>query len=171
MKKKVCIIFAGAVGSSKTPISNYLSIKLNLPIFNNDAIRSEVIEDLGFFDSNEHIKRRNSRLEEIIKVWNTFICDVSVDREWLGLKEKLVSYDYDFFIISLNLSKDLLSKLYKAKEYFNSLSRIDEIIEDHNNFLAKYSDDIKLNITDNDFINRIQISYQEVGKYLEKTLF
>jgi uncharacterized membrane protein YcgQ (UPF0703/DUF1980 family) len=89
----------------------------------------------------------------------------------LGLKEKLVSYDYDFFIISLNLSKDLLSKLYKAKEYFNSLSRIDEIIEDHNNFLAKYSDDIKLNITDNDFINRIQISYQEVGKYLEKTLF
>jgi adenylylsulfate kinase-like enzyme len=68
MKKKVCIIFAGAVGSSKTPISNYLSIKLNLPIFNNDAIRSEVIEDLGFFDSNEHIKRRNSRLEEIIKV-------------------------------------------------------------------------------------------------------
>ncbi len=43
--KKV-ILFAGAVGSGKTPISNYLSYKLNLPIYNNDAIRSEVIEDL-----------------------------------------------------------------------------------------------------------------------------
>lgn len=167
-RKKVCIIFAWAVGSSKTPISNYLSIKLNLPVFNNDAIRSEVIEDLGFFDSNEHIKRRNLRLEEIIKVWNTFICDVSVDREWTRLKEILVSYDYDFFIISLNLSKDLLIKLYKAKEYFNSLSRIDELIEDHNNFLAQYSGDIKINITDNDFTDRIQISYQAVSKYLEE---
>lgn len=61
--KKICITFAGAVGSSKTPISNYLSTKLNLPIFNNDAIRSEVIEDLGIFDSEEHLKRRNARLE------------------------------------------------------------------------------------------------------------
>ncbi len=165
---KLHFISEFAVGSSKTPISNYLSIKLNLPVFNNDAIRSEVIEDLGFFDSNEHIKRRNLRLEEIIKIWNTFICDVSVDREWKKLKEILVSYDYDFFIISLNLSKDLLINLYKAKEYFNSLNKIDKIIEDHNTFLAKYLDDIKLNIIDNNFINRIQISYQAVSKYLEE---
>jgi cytidylate kinase len=51
--KKICITFAGAVGSSKTPISNYLSSRLNLPIFNNDTIRSEVIEDLGVFDNKE----------------------------------------------------------------------------------------------------------------------
>ena len=43
--QKICITFAGCVGSSKTPISNYLSTKLNLPIFNNDAIRSEIIEN------------------------------------------------------------------------------------------------------------------------------
>ena len=39
--KKFCITFAGAVGGSKTPIANFLSTKLNLPVFNNDAIRSQ----------------------------------------------------------------------------------------------------------------------------------
>jgi len=29
--KKICITFADTVGCSKTPISNYLSTKLNLP--------------------------------------------------------------------------------------------------------------------------------------------
>jgi len=42
-KEKFVILFAGAVGSSKSPIANYLSPKLNIPIFNNDAIRFEVI--------------------------------------------------------------------------------------------------------------------------------
>lgn len=166
--KKVCITFAGAVGSSKTPISNYLSIKLLLPIFNNDAIRSEVIEDIGVFDAEEHLKRRNSRLEEIIKNGNSFICDVSIDREWEKFKEKLISSNYDFFIISIDLSKDLLTKLYKAKKYLESLDCIDELIQDHDNFLNKYSDDVNLHITDKDFINRIQISYNEVKKYLEQ---
>jgi len=44
-ENKFCLTFAGAAGSSKTPISNYLSTKLLLPVFNNDAIRTEVIED------------------------------------------------------------------------------------------------------------------------------
>ena len=132
--KKICITFAGAVGSSKTPISNYLSTKLNLPIFNNDAIRSEVIEDLGILNNEEHIKRRNSRLEETIKDGISFICDVSIDREWGGFKEILVSANYNFFIISLDLSKKMLIKLYKAKKYLDSLKRIDRIIEDHNVF-------------------------------------
>jgi len=83
-----------------------------LPIFNNDAIRSEVIEDLGVFDTEEHLKRRNLRLEEIISDGNSFICDVSIDREWKEFKEKLISSNYTFFIISLDLSKKLLIKLY-----------------------------------------------------------
>jgi hypothetical protein len=32
---KICVTFAGAVGSSKTPITNYISTKINSPIFNN----------------------------------------------------------------------------------------------------------------------------------------
>ena len=166
--KKICITFAGAVGSSKTPISNYLSTKLNLPIFNNDAIRSEVIEDLGIFDNEEYLKRRNARLEEIIINGNSFIYDVSVDREWVKFKKKLISSNYSFSIISLDLSKRLLTKLYQAKNYLESLDRIDELIQDHNNFLDKYSKDINLHITDRGFIDRIQISYDKIKEYLEQ---
>lgn len=164
--KKFCITFAGAVGSSKTPISNYLSTKLNLPIFNNDAIRSEVIEDFGFFNNEEYLKRRNSRLGEILIAGNSFICDVSVDREWEGFKEKLIAFNYDFFIISLDLSKELLIKLYQAKNYLESLERIDELIEAHNKFLNEYSVDVNLHITDAEFLNRMQFSYDEIKKYL-----
>ncbi len=160
--KKVCITFAGVVGSSKTPISNYLSTKLNLPVFNNDAIRTEIIEDLWYFDIDEHIKRRNIRLEEIINIGESFICDVSIDREWDKFKDKLLSNNYDFFIISLNLSKKLLIKLYKSKEYFESLDRIDELINDHNVFLDNYSKDITLNITDKDFLDRLKIAYLKI---------
>ena len=165
--KKICITFAGAVGSSKTPIANYLSTKLSLPVFNNDAIRSEIIEDLGVFNDNEHAKRRNARLGEIIKNGHFFICDASIDREWTDFKEQLISHGYDFFINSIDLSKNLLTKFYKAKKYLESLERIDELIQDHDNFLSQYSDDINIHITDKNFINRMQIAYDEVSKYLE----
>lgn len=65
--KHLCITFAGAIGSSKSPIANYLSISLGLPIFNNDSIRSEVTEDLGILDSKEYLKRRNKRFQELLK--------------------------------------------------------------------------------------------------------
>jgi adenylylsulfate kinase-like enzyme len=109
--KKYCLTFAGAVGSSKTPIANFLSTKLNLPIFSNDAIRSEVIEDLGKLDQEGYIKRRNDRLTAIAKSGMAFIYDASVDREWMDLKMHLVDYGYDWYIISLDLSKKLLKRL------------------------------------------------------------
>lgn len=40
--KKFCVTFAGAVGSSKTPVTHYLSCAFCLPILSNDAIRTEV---------------------------------------------------------------------------------------------------------------------------------
>jgi hypothetical protein len=118
--------------------------------------------------NEEHLKRRNSRLEEVINDGNSFICDVSIDREWERFKEKLISSNYSFFIISLDLSKKFLTKLYLSKKYLESLDRIDELIQDHDNFLSKYSDDVNLHIADKDFINRIQISYNGVKKYLEQ---
>lgn len=86
INKPLCIAFAGVVGSSKTPIANYLSCKLNLPVFNNDAIRSGVIEDLGMLDTKVYEKRRDERLKEIIKNKISFICDASIDRSFRSWK-------------------------------------------------------------------------------------
>ncbi len=164
---KICITFAGAVGSSKTPITNYLSTKLNLPVFNNDAIRSEVTEDLGIFDSNEHVKRRNERLKEIMENGVSFICDLSVDREWEEFKKQLTLNEYRYFIISIDLSKEFLTRLYKSKDYLESLKIIDKIINDHDIFLNTYNNDIALHISDDDFKVRCKISYQETKKWIK----
>ncbi|NCA93922.1 MAG: hypothetical protein GX765_01310 [Candidatus Moranbacteria bacterium] len=164
---KICITFAGAIGSSKTPITNFLSTKLNLPVFNNDAIRSEVTEDLGEFDPDEHLKRRNERLMNILEDGTSFICDLSVDREWKDFKKQLSQKGYHVFIISLDLSKDFLVRLYKSKGYFESLKRIDETINDHNIFLDNHKDDILLHILDKNFERRCQISYEEINRWIK----
>ncbi|MFA6424348.1 MAG: hypothetical protein WCV83_03515 [Candidatus Magasanikbacteria bacterium] len=166
MSKRICITFAGAIGSSKTPIANYLSVKLNLPVFNNDAVRTEVTEDLGKFDSVEHIKRRNKRLKEITKSGISFICDLSVDREWKMLKKLLVKNKYRWFIISLDLSKQFLIKLYKVKGYSNSLNVLDKFWNDHDNFIKNNGNEIGLHISDVDFKNRCETSFKKVRKYL-----
>ena len=165
--KKFCITFAGAVGSSKTPISNFLSAKINLPVFNNDTIRTEVIEDLGIFNSDEYIKRRDVRLKDILESGTSFICDASIDREWKEFKKFLTTKDYQYFIISLDLSKDLLIRLYNTKEYYESLERIDELINDHNVFLSKSAGDIGLHVSDDDFKNRCQVSYDKTVEWIK----
>ena len=168
--KKFCITFAGAVGSSKTPISNFLSTKINLPVFNNDAIRTEVIEDLGMFSSDEYTKRRNVRLKDILESGISFICDASIDREWKEFKKFLTAEDYHYFIISLDLSKDLLTQLYETKKYYESLERIDKLMNDHNLFLSENADDIGLHILDHNFKNRCQISYDKTVEWQSKLL-
>lgn len=165
--KKLCITFAGAVGSSKTPISNYISTKTNLPIFNNDAIRSEVIEDLGYLDNEEQLKRRKNRLNDILKSGVSFITDASIDRNWEKFKEQLKNNNYQRFIISMNLSKKLLTKLYKAKKYTESLAYIDKLLEDHKKFLEKYSKDVGINIDDKKFPNRLEEVFQAVKSWLK----
>ncbi len=163
---KICITFAGAVGCSKTPITNYLSTKLNLPVFNNDAVRSEVIEDLGKFDAEEHLERRNKRIKDIMESGVSFICDVSVDREWKTFKKQLTINGYQFFIISIDLSKDFLTQLYKTKGYFEFLEQIDELVSDHEKFLEESKSDIGFHIKEDDFIKRCQISYEKSKQWL-----
>ncbi|MCC6563838.1 hypothetical protein IT087_03015, partial [Candidatus Uhrbacteria bacterium] len=62
--KPYCISFAGAIGSSKTPIAHYLSLKLGLPIHNNDVVRTEVKEEFGELREGEYEKRRDQRIGE-----------------------------------------------------------------------------------------------------------
>lgn len=166
---KICITFAGAVGSSKTPIANYLSTKLQLPIFSNDAVRSETIEDFGSLDQTEYIKRRNQRLTEIAKNKVSFIYDASVDREWSRLKERLEAGGYKWFIISIDLSRNFLEKLYQRKKYLEPLKQIDKLINDHDVFLEKYGNDVAMHITEKDFDKRLKISYQKALHWIKKT--
>jgi len=163
-KKPLCITFSGAIGSSKTPIANYLSGKLNLPVFNNDALRSEIIGDLGFLDEKVHGELKERRIKEILEKRISFICDASVDRQWETLKSWLQKYDYDFFIISLDLSKDFLIKLHKNKGKYESLLRLDKFMADHNLFIDKHADEISLHINDSNFKDRLSLAYKAVSE-------
>jgi hypothetical protein len=166
-KKRFFITFAGVIGSSKTPIAHYLSIKLNLPIFNNDAIRSEVKGDIGFLDEEEYLRRRDIRLKEIFHNGIPFIYDASMDRSWKGKKEVIIQTQYEPYIISLDFSKELLLQLYQQTKYYEAMPLLDTFMKDHNNFLDQYANDINLHITDKDFKDRLNIAYSNVKKYLE----
>lgn len=167
-KKKVCITFAGTVGSSKSPITNYISTKLDFPVFNNDIIRTEVQEDVGSLVEREYLKRRDERLTAILQSGISFIYDASVDRAWPQFRNALVQNDYVWFIISLDLSKELLLKLYEVKGYDNSKPRLDQLLLEHQNFLDAYSDDIGVRITDEQFADRLAHAYLAADKWLSK---
>jgi len=167
---KICILFAGVVGCSKTPISNFLSTRFNLPVLNNDAIRTEVLEDFYLFNQDEYTKRRNERIQYIIENNISFIYDASVDREWKMAEELFGKYGYKFFIISINLSRDFIIKLYKTKNYTESIEKLDQLILEHNVFLNNYKEDVGLNIFDDNFNNRLQLSFEAIKNWIDKNI-
>ncbi len=167
IKKPICITFAGCIGSSKTPIANFLSCKFSLPVFNNDAIRTEVIEDLGFLDNDVYIKKRNELINDILKNKTSFICDASQDRDWLIFKKELLKHEYSWFIISLNLSKEKLEELYKRKDYNESLSRLDQLFYEHDKFIKENKEDIGMIIDDSNFNDRLELAYLAIKSYLK----
>jgi len=166
--EKIVITYAWAIGCWKSPITNYISTKLWLPSFNTDAIRSEIYEDYLKFDENEAQRIIKKRYSSIIKEWKSFIFDASVDRKWRSLKEDLIKNWYKYFIISIDLDKETLLKFYKAKSYFESIKRIDNVYEDHQNFLKEYSSDINLHINENNYKKRLDIAYKAVSQRMKK---
>lgn len=161
------VAFAGPPGSSKTPIANYLSEKFYLPIFNNDSIRTEVTEDLLKFDEEEFRKRSLNRLTTLFKKGNSFILDLSIDREWKNYQDQLIKSDYKIFTISMDLSRDFLIKLYQAKNYSESLKNINKLINDHQQYLSEYSSIVNLSINDQNFINRLKLSEEHLSHWLK----
>jgi hypothetical protein len=165
-RNKYIIAFAGAVGSSKTPISSYLSWKLGLPVFNTDAIRSEVIEDLGELDRDEVMERVGQRLRELVKSEKSFILDASIDRKWGEYEAEFMKSGYEMFLVSMDLSKEKLIELYKAKEYGESLLRVDQLVLDHEEFLKNYGKIVNLRITDETFGDRLEIVEERVVEWV-----
>lgn len=164
---KYIVTFAGPPGSSKTPIANYLSEKFNLPIFNNDSIRTEVTEDLFKFNEEEFRKRSFSRLTSLFKEGNSFILDLSIDREWKNYQNELIKSNYKIFTISMDLSREFLVKLYQAKNYTESLKNIDKFILDHQQYLSLYSSMPNLSINDKNFLDRLILSEQSLTSWLK----
>jgi hypothetical protein len=164
---KYIVAFAGPVGSSKTPIALYLSSKFGLPIFNNDAVRTEVIEDLLMVDEEEFTKRRDRRLQDMLKSGQSFILDASGDRQTEEYERNVLKLGYRYFLISLDLGREFLVKLYKAKGYKESLNKVDQYISDHNYFLSKFNDRVSLHITEKEFPDRLTICENALKKWLE----
>lgn len=164
--KKFVITFAGPIGSSKTPVTYYLSQRLSLPIINNDSIRTEVTEDLTTFSEEEFRNRVKARLGYLFESGKSFIYDASMDRKWEKVKEALVENGYEWFLISMDFEKGFLSEIYKAKGYEDSLKMIDENCLEHEKFLEEFSKDIGLHLKQEDFKDRLEISYNAVKNWL-----
>jgi len=163
---KKIILFAGAVGCSKTPTAFYLSQQLNLPIFSNDVIRTEVMEDLGFLDEVEYVKRRNERFLDLVLRGISFVNDPSIDRQYQDTFEILEKYGYEFFVVSFDLSKEFLRELYKIKKYEESLANLDQLFLDHENFLKINQDLVGVRINDESFPNRLELVLEGVENLL-----
>lgn len=166
--RKFCVTFAGAVGSSKTPIAHYLSCKFSLPILSNDVIRTEVIEDLGFLNQEEYERRRDFLLREMMQGGLAFIYDASVDREWEGAEKQLKEFNYRWFIVSLDLSGSFLEKLCAIKGYHETANRIGRLVEEHIAFLEKCGDEVTVSISDETFKDRMELCHRGLERWLIK---
>lgn len=162
---KYCIAFAGVPGSSKTPIAHHLGWNLNLPLFNNDILRTEVVEDCGYLDQPIYEQRRDERLRQILSIGRPFIYDASVDRQWGARGHDILEAGFDVFIISMELSKDFLVKLYQDKGY-TQVDQLDERIAEHEHFIKEYGHLISLQIIDADFPQRLGTALSAVRDWL-----
>lgn len=173
MEKPYAVVFAGVPGTSKTPISHHLSCEFGLPILSADQIRYEVREDLRLDDINrpggvkEFEKRLGSRFKKILDSKTSVIIDGSIDRRWPERKPKLVDAGYDWYMISMEMSKSFLLKLYAdtgrswwADEY------LDLYLTQHEEFLTKFQRDVDLEISDDNFADRLEVAAKGLTKFL-----
>jgi len=167
MRKKYCITFAGVPGSSKSPIAHHLSGNLGLPVFNNDTIRTEVKEDLRRFDQVAYERIRDERADVLIDSGKPFIYDASIDRFWRTYSTKLKDAGYEIFIISLDLSRQLLNEIYEAKGY-TEYAQLDGYEVDHATFLANYGSLVNLHIDDAAFSDRLELSLQAAREWIDQ---
>lgn len=166
MPKPVCITFAAPVGASKTPIATYLSWNLGLPMWNNDAVRSEIAEDMGSWTQEELLRRCKERIPRLLASQRSFIGDVSIDRAWSTYAPWFEQAGYDVCVIFIDLARDHLERMYQAKGYHDSLLRLDEFIEDHRSFVEKHTALCAIRVTEKEFSDRLEFVLQEVKRWL-----
>ncbi len=172
MTKPFAVVFAGVPGSSKTIISNYLSAKFRLPVFNNDQLRFEVKEDMMADNINrpdvlaEYERRYKERFEELLATGHPMLLDGSIDRRWAETKEQLSRHGYGWFVIDMELSEEFLDKFFVATGRPKFLDKLPKYLDDHRIFMEKYSDDVSVQITDDTFKNRIDIAAKSLENFI-----
>ena len=80
----------------------------------------------------------------------------------------MIKNNYKYFIISIDLDKETLSKFYEAKGYHESMKMIDKVYEDHQNFLREFSGDINIHITEKNYQDRLDIVYKVATKRIKQ---
>ena len=178
------VCFAGVPGTSKSIIAYYLSSQFGLPILSNDSLRYEVKEDMlvaklvlpedlikkGINQPKvlaEFERRLSQRRKELLKTGRSIIFDASVDRRWPEIKSELQAAGYSWFMISMELSRQFLEKLFGATDRKDFLPQLDDYFKNHQQFLKRYRSDINLEIDDANFQNRLKIAATELQKFID----
>lgn len=185
MTKPFAVVFAGVPGSSKTIIASFLSGSFGLPIFSNDTLRHEVKEDmlvnnLVLKDDllqrginapvalAEYERRLKERHSELLSTGRSIIFDGSVDRTWRGRRQRLEDHGYLHYMISVELSKAFLENLYSATGRASSIAQLDRYFAQHRLFLEEYDDDVSLQITDENFRDRLNVAANGLREFLQR---
>lgn len=172
MSRSFAVVFAGVPGSSKTIISNYLSTKFNLPVFNNDQLRFEVKEDMRAANINtpevlaEYERRYTERFEDFLSTGHSMLLDGSIDRRWPQTKEQLEKFGYGWFLIDMELTSEFLEKFFIATGRPKFLDQLPRYLDDHAKFMNKYSEDVNIQINDAHFPDRIKIAEAALRKFI-----
>jgi len=164
-----CITFAGPIGCSKSPVAHYISMAFGWPLFSNDAVRHEVMEDTRnpILDIKLLDQRIAERAKLITQKQRSFIYDASQDRHWDRLIALFVKTPpYTFGIISFDLSRGFYEEILRAKQYDSTLLRVDKLLASHNEFVRKHKDSIICSITDAMFQDRLVIAEEAVRKFI-----
>jgi len=183
-RQRYVVVFSGVPGTSKSAIADYLSWNFQLGVLRNDSVRFEVKEDmrvkslsikedLMFASINqngaldEYERRIQERRRAVLSLGHSAIFDGSVDRRWPEVKQDIIDYDFDWFMINMGLSREFLVDLYSGTDRDSFIPQLPAYMEDHQRFLERYAGDIDLAITDVTFPDRLAISADGLSKYLE----
>lgn len=172
MSRSFAVAFAGVPGSSKTIISNYLSTKFNLPVFNNDQLRFEVKEDMRAANINipevldEYERRYTERFEDFLSTGHSMLLDGSIDRRWGQTKKQLKKFGYAWFVIDMEFSPKFLEEFFIATGRPKFLDQLSKYLDDHAKFMKKYVGDVGVQITDDQFYDRLKIAESALRKFI-----
>jgi hypothetical protein len=173
MPKPFAVVFSGVPGSSKTIISNYLSVKFLLPVFNNDQLRFEVKEDMRADNINrsdvlaEYERRYKDRFEELLATGHPMLLDGSIDRRWPQTRRQLQQFGYRWYLIEMALSEAFLRKFFIDTGRPKFLDQLPRYIEDHEKFIKEYGGEIDLRIGDDDFSRRLGMAQNGVSEFIK----